>query len=148
MAKKYNTRLIKTRESLTSKQIAELFNLHPKTIQLWVKDGLITISNKPILIMGYDLKEYLDSKQNDRKCKLESDEFYCTKCRKAVRSIDNDVWLELTGKTIGKNQYKEIVIKGVCDECHTRVNRFSHEGRIEEIKENFDVVNLEVLDNA
>lgn len=148
MAKKYKTKLIKTRESYTSKQIGELFNLHLKTIQLWVKDGLITISNKPILIMGYDLKEYLDSKQNDRKCKLESDEFYCTKCRKAVRSTDNDVWLELTGKTIGKNQYKEIVIKGVCDECHTRVNRFSHEGRIEEIKENFDVVNSEVLDNA
>lgn len=145
MAKKYKTQLIKTKESYGSKDIAVLFNLNLKTVQLWVKDGLITISNKPILVMGYDLKDYLDKKQQNRKCKLASDEFYCTKCRKAVRSTDNDVWLELTGKTLGKNQFKEFVIKGVCDECHTRVNRFSHYGRLEEIKTNFDVINMEEI---
>jgi hypothetical protein len=147
MAKKYKTKLIKTRDSYTSKQISELFNVHLKTVQFWVKEGLPVISNKPILIMGYELKLFLDNKQQNRKCKLESDQFYCTKCRKAVRSTDNDVWLELTGKTIGKNNYQEIVIKGVCDECLSRVNRFSHFGRIEEIQTNFDVINLEVLND-
>lgn len=143
MAKKYKTKLIKTRESYTSKQISVLLNVHPKTVQLWVKECLPTITNKPILIMGFDLKQFLDNKQKNRKCKLEPDEFYCTKCRKAVRSTDNDVWIEYTNKTIGKNNYKEIVIKGICDECLTKVNRFSHSGKLEEIKEHFDVVTIE-----
>lgn len=145
MAKKYNTRLIKIRESYNSKQASELLNTHIKTVQRWVQQGLPVITNKPILIMGYDLKMFLDKKQQDRKCKLEPSEFYCTKCRKAVKSVNNEVRLDLTGKTIGKKTHRELVIKGVCSNCATKINRFSHEGKLQEIQKTFNVTNIEEI---
>lgn len=145
MAKKFNTRLIKTRESYTTKDISKLLNVHPKTVQLWVKEGLPSITEKPIFVKGFKLKAFLDNKQQKRKCKLEADEFYCIKCRKAVRPNDKVVWLELTGKTLGRNNLREIVIKGVCDECLTRINRFAHEGLLEQITNSFEVINMEEI---
>ena len=146
MAKRYKTRLIKRRESYSFKQICELFGVHERTVQGWKQEGLKIINDsKPHLVPGADLKEFLMKKQANRKTKLQSNEFYCTKCRQAVRSTDNEVFLVLSGKTIGKDQMKEIVIKGACEYCNTRINRFSHEGKLQEIKENFDVVNLDEL---
>src|ERR1035437_1615964 len=112
MAKLYNLRSIKLRESYTLKQIAELLKVHFRTVQAWEQEGLKTINNeKPYLVMGFELKEFLSKKLKDRKTKLHPNEFYCTKCRESVRSTDNDVWIEVSEKTIGKQGFKGIVIK-------------------------------------
>lgn len=143
MKKNYNLRLIKNRESYLFRQICEFLNIHPRTVQAWKQQGLPIINNeKPYLVMGYDLKEFLSKKQKDRKCKLQANEFYCTKCREAVRSTDNDVWIEVSEKTIGKQGFKEFVIKGICEFCNSKLNRFSHEGKLGQIKDTFNVVNL------
>ena len=148
MAKFYNLRLIKLRESYTLKQIAELLNVHFRTVQAWKQEGLTTINQKkPFLVMGYDLKEFLSQKIQNKKITLQPNEFFCTKCREAVRSIDNAVWLVTSGKTIGKQGFQELVIKGICENCNSKLNRFSHSGRLEEIRNNFDIVDFGGLIN-
>ena len=143
MAKNFNLRLIKTRESYPTKKLAGELGVHPRTIQEWVKEGLKPVGNeKPYLFMGYEVVEFLEKRIKNRKCKLEKDEFYCTKCRKAVRSTDNDVWIDVSGHTIGKNGFKSMIIKGVCDLCNSRINRFSHTGKLEEVKKIFDVIEI------
>lgn len=143
MSKNHNLHLIKERESYFFKEISELLKVHMRTVQAWKQEGLPTINEeKPYLVMGYDLKEFLSKKFARRKVKLQHDEFYCTKCRKAVKSFNNQVNLQTSGKSIGKQGFKELVIKGACKHCNSRINRFSHSGRLEEIKTNFDVTDF------
>ena len=144
MAKIYNLRLIKTRESYSTKRISQEIEVHPRTIQEWYKEGLQPIENKrPYLVMGYEIKRFLEKKLQKHKCKLKPYEFYCTKCRHAVRSINNDVWIEISKRTIGKNGFKAMTIKGICENCNSRINRFSHTGNLEEVKKLFDVVEIQ-----
>lgn len=143
MKKNYKTRLIKHRHSYTFEEITKLLNIHPRTIQTWKQEGLNAIdSTKPYLVMGYDLQDFLNKKMQSRKTKLETNQFYCTKCRKAVSSKLNQVWLKLTGKTIGKYEHQEAIITGKCETCGTNLNRFSHSGKLNEIKESFDVIDF------
>lgn len=143
MKRNYKIKLIKHRHSYTFEEISNVLNIHPRTIQTWKKEGLNVIdSTKPYLVMGYDLKEFLNKKLQSRKIKLESNQFYCTKCRNAVSSKLNQVKLKITGKTIGKDAHQETVITGKCETCGTKLNRFSHSGKIDEIKQNFIVVDF------
>lgn len=148
MSKTYNIRLVKYRESYTLKQISETLNVHPRTIQEWRHEGLKTISTeKPFLVMGYDLKEFLNKKLQSRKTKLEANQFYCTKCRNAVTSKNNEVHLTSLNKTIGNQGFKGLIVKGICKECGTKLNKFSHEGRLEELKSTFKITNIGEYEN-
>ncbi len=143
MKRNYKIRLIKYRHSYTFEEISEVLNVHQRTIQTWKKEGLNVIdSTKPYLVMGYDLKEFLSKKLQSRKTKLEQNQFYCTKCRKAVTSQNNQVTIVITGKTIGKYGHQEAFITGKCETCGTKLNRFSHSGKLDEITSNFDVIDF------
>jgi len=146
MSKTLKLRLIKKRESYSFKQISELLCVHQRTVQAWKQEGLKTINDsKPFLVMGYDLQEFLNQKQQNRKCTLQENEFYCMKCRKAVKSLNNEVCIEVSTKTIGKHGFKALTVKGYCEFCNSLVNKFSHEGKLEEIKNTFNIVNLRGL---
>jgi hypothetical protein len=148
MGKNYNIRLIKYRESYTLKQISKTLNVHPRTVQEWRKEGLKTISTeKPFLVMGYDLKEFLKEKLKSRRAKLEANQFYCTKCRCAVTSKNNEVQLVSLNKTIGKQGFKCLIVKGVCQKCETKLNKFSHEGKLQELKNTFTITNMGGYEN-
>lgn len=143
MSKQYNLRLIKTRESYSTKRISQELGVHDRTVQEWYKEGLKPIEKKsPYLVMGYELKRFLEERQQKRKCKLQPDEFYCTKCRHAVKSTANDVRLAILQQTIGKKSFKAIIIKGICEKCNLRINRFSHTGKLKEVKQTFNVVEI------
>ena len=143
MSKTYNPRLIKHRESYTLKQISETLSVHQRTVQEWRYEGLKTISlEKPFLVMGYDLKEFLAKKIQSRKIKLQPNQFYCTKCRKAVTSKSDEVFLYDLHKTIGKQEFKGLIVKGICNNCDSKLNRFSHEGKLEEIQNTFSITNI------
>ncbi|MFH0702698.1 MAG: hypothetical protein V2B14_04070 [bacterium] len=143
MAKTYNLRLIKTRESYSTKRISQELGVHARTVQEWYKEGLNPIENtRPYLVMGYELKQFLEKKIQRRKTKLQPDEFYCTKCREAVRPTDNDVWVEISERTIGNQGFKAMTVKGVCENCNSRINRFSHTEKFDEVKQIFDVIEI------
>ena len=148
MKKNYKIKLIKRRHSYIYEQIQELFGVTERTVSTRKKEGLKVYSDsKPYLVMGYDLIEFLKKKLQSRRMKLNSNEFFCAKCRHGVRSTDNNVWFQLTGKTIGNYGFKEIVIKGICEFCNSKLNRFSHSGKLEEIKNNFNVIDFGGLEN-
>ena len=148
MGKNYNIRLIKHRESYTLKQISETLHVHPRTVQEWRGEGLKTISTeKPFLVMGYDLKEFLNKKLQSRKIKLEANQFYCMKCRNAGTSKNNEVHLASLNKTIGNQGFRGLIVNGICQECGTKLNKFSHEGRLEELKNTFKITNIGEYEN-
>lgn len=144
MSKTYVIKNIKTRESYTTKRISQEIGVHPRTVQEWVKEGLKPIENSsPYYFMGYEIKRFLEEKLKSRKIKLNPDEFYCTKCRKAVRPTDKDVWISVSSRTIGNQGFKATTVKGICENCNSRINRFSHTGRVDEVKRLFNVIEIE-----
>ena len=123
MAKRYRLNLIQVKESYTPDDIVKLLKVNKKTISRWLDDGLEKNTN-PLLIMGLELRDFLRLKQQEKKIKLNNDEFFCMRCQKAVKGKDESVQIIKTGKTMGKNKLEQLNKIGVCEFCESRVNKF------------------------
>ncbi|MFH1319801.1 MAG: hypothetical protein ABII90_04000 [Bacteroidota bacterium] len=127
MANKYNIHLIKSRRSYSIKDMTTLFNIDRKTCSRWIEyKGLKVMEMivNPPLVMGSDLKEFIQKQRATRRIRLAEGEYYCLKCHKSVKAKVGSEKTIKTDKKIGKNnsdQYKKI---GNCEVCGTRVNRF------------------------
>ncbi len=124
MSKKYEVRKIKTKRSYTFKEIADLFDVHVRTIQAWHVDGLVTLegSNNPYLVMGIDVQNYIKQQKQKHKVALKENEFYCISCRKAV--TPTEVFSNSNGIKMGGNK-QSVILSGVCPTCNRKVNRFT-----------------------
>lgn len=118
MQRRYDTRLIKTKWSYTVKAIAKLFAIDRNTVRGWVKDGLEPIDeNKPIVIHGSVLKEWLDARQAKRKKPCKAGEIYCPKCRVPKRLKLGSFYIEPTNTL-------KLTAKAQCQDCPTTLTRF------------------------
>jgi hypothetical protein len=132
-----NISLIRCRREYSYKEIAELFNRHPRTVQSWRRQGLNILAGtaKPILILGAELKRFLQEKRRKKKRPLEIDEFYCCRCGEPRESIPYKISVELTGKLMGYGN-KQLRIRGICNVCTCSLSRLSSENKFKLI-ENF-----------
>jgi len=133
MRKKLNISLISNRREYSYTEITELFNLHIRTIQAWKTEGLNILegTKRPILVLGIELKKFLEERQRKYKKPLKRDEFYCTRCNEPRTSVPDKVFEEHSGKMIAHN--KELIYKrGVCIKCSCPLFRFSSEDKIKE----------------
>jgi hypothetical protein len=133
MRKKLNLSLISVCREYSYTEIAELYNLHIRTIQIWKKEGLNVVegTKKPILVLGSELKKFLLERQLRYKKPLKIDEFYCTRCNEPRTSVPDKVFEEHSGKMIARN--KELIYRrGVCIKCSCPLFRFSSEDKIKE----------------
>ncbi|MCH7965144.1 MAG: sigma-70 region 4 domain-containing protein [Bacteroidetes bacterium] len=135
MRNKINISLIRCRREYSYKEIAELFNIHVRTVQIWRKRGLNILNgtSKPILILGSELKRYLQEKRKKKKRPLKDDEFYCTRCNEPRKSIPDKIMVVQTGKLMG-DEIKQLRIKGICSVCACSLSRLSSENQIKELK--------------
>jgi len=143
MAKKYNTRIIKLNYAYNLQQIADLYGIGKRTVYFWLKESLQVIEGiYPYLVKGSELKRFLDKKQQCRKTKLSAGEFYCTKCKQARMPLNKVVSLKYSGKTIGRG-IKDFTMQGVCEICGTKLNRFSNDNKLPEIKQLFKIADVQ-----
>ena len=78
-----NHRRVKTHRSYTVEEVAGLFDIHKNTVRNWLKNGLATIDhNRPTLILGNDLAEYLKIRRTKNKQACKPEELYCSRCRR------------------------------------------------------------------
>jgi len=133
--RKYNPNLVKSRRSYTLKEIAEIYNLHIRTVQDWIKQGLKIIdeSHSPYLILGQDVRDFLKVKRQKRKHNLKPGEFYCTKCNIPRKSIPEKIIFEKTEKLLGKNG-RQVIIKGICVVCKNKLFLFSSQRKAKEME--------------
>jgi len=130
--RKYNPNLIKARHSYTLIEIAKIYNIHPRTVQNWRKQGLKVIDDttKPYLTYGEEVRIFLKGKR--KKYTLKENEFFCPKCRAPRKSISDKMLILITGKKLGKNS-KQVFIKGVCEICHKPLTLFSSDRKVQEM---------------
>lgn len=133
MSRLPNPRLAKIHRNYTTGEVAELFGVHKQTVRGWMKDGLSFLDDqKPYLIPGLALREYLSNKRQRGKCKTRRDELYCMKCRAASRPAGG--MLDYITMQAGRGR-----LTGICPHCDTMMNRFSNDAEVEALGRILDV---------
>lgn len=135
--KNYNPNRIKSKSSYTVMEVAELYRLHPRTIQAWIKKGLKVLNpdSSPYLIHGEDVRQFLRIRKKNSTHKLGAGEFYCTKCRCRRKSDPRKLSFKFTDKNLGK-EYKQVVLKGNCEVCNNPLYLFSSDRKIDDMIKN------------
>jgi transposase-like protein len=136
MAKKkrrHNPNLLRLRHSYTISEVAEKYGVHRRTVGTWRKQGLQVIdeSSKPFLVLGAEVRRFLQEKYRARKHLLKPGEFFCLKCRKPRRSLQNQIKVEITDKRLGR--YRQAILRGVCEVCNCHLFLFTSDRRSQEL---------------
>jgi len=112
-----NPRLAKIHRNYTIEETANLFSVHKNTVGSWIKQGLpICGKKRPILIMGRDLRVFLEAKKikNKRPCK--PDEIYCVRCRAPKKPAADLIEYRAITDTLGN-------LVALCPDCESIMNR-------------------------
>lgn len=122
---RYSLAKIRGKTAYTPKEIGELFSIDRKTVFRWIKEGLPLLDSEktPRLVMGSDIKVFLKAKREIKKVKLQWNEFYCLRCRKAVLAKRGSENTEKTGKQIGIANREQEMVSAKCKECDGSVAR-------------------------
>ena len=130
MAKNFNPNFSKIHRSYTVEEVADLYSVHKNTVRTWInKHGLNTNDDlRPVLILGRDLKEFLQNRRTKNKRKCLPHEVYCLKCRKpqvpAGSMADYLPMTDTTGRLIS-----------ICPTCESLVNKYISLSQIQTIKD-------------
>ncbi len=133
MPKTLNPNRVKIHRNYTVEEAASLLLVHKNTVRAWIKDGLpVCDERRPTLILGAQLRIYLQEKRQSRKCKCRIDEMYCMSCRSPKRPAGDIV--ELAQASVSANR-----LSGLCPTCGSLMNRFASDANLKRIKEKLDV---------
>lgn len=84
MARRISANRVKVNRSYTVEEAADAVGATPQTVRAWFKGGLPALSEqRPILVLGCALKEFLARKSAVRKRPLRLGEFFCLTCKSA-----------------------------------------------------------------
>ena len=81
-----NPRLAKLHYSYSVDEISRLLHVHKNTVRTWLRSGLSAVGpQRPILVLGKDLRTFLEKRRVESKQGCPPGTMYCLKC-KAPRS--------------------------------------------------------------
>ena len=81
MPKTPNYRLAKLHRNYNVDEASRLFSVHRNTVRQWIKRGLPVIAGYPVLILGRDLRAFLQNRREQAKRRCKPGEIYCMRCR-------------------------------------------------------------------
>ncbi len=129
--RKPDFRRIRPSKTYSLPEIAVALDRNIATVRRWVRDGLPTLDRqRPLLVLGSELKAWLKAKWSARKQACQSGEIFCFKCRKPRKPRPGSV-------CIIPNNEKTVSIKAECDVCGTRMTQVGSRARVAEIEETF-----------
>jgi len=128
-----NPRLAKIHRSYTVEEIAALYGNHKNTVRDWIKKGLPAIDDRrPKLILGRELREFLQARRTKNKCSLKAGEIYCVRCRAARSPAGDMADYEPLTETQGN-------LIGICPRCEITIYRHVSLAKLEQIRGQLDV---------
>ena len=121
MAKrKIDARRVKIHRNYTISEVAQLLGVHKNTVQHWLKSGLPHIGEpRPILILGQDLKDYLNDRRQKARKPCPIGLLFCLKCREPRRPAAQI--LDYVRITLSSGN-----LRGICEICETFIYRRVH----------------------
>lgn len=117
MPRTFDHRRVKTNQNYSVPQVAKLLGAHKNTVLTWVKAGLPCLRDKrPWLILGRDLRPFLERRNKVHRVRCPPDHLYCLRC-KAPREPAG-MMLDYKPKTAKVGN-----LKGICSVCETWIFR-------------------------
>ena len=133
MPKTLNPNRVKIHRNYTVEEAASLLLVHKNTVRAWIKDGLpVCDERRPTLVLGAQLRAYLQEKRRFRKRKCRIDEMYCMSCRSPKRPAGDMVDLAPVSASAHR-------LTGLCPTCGSLMNRFANDASLKRIKDKLDV---------
>ena len=119
MAKRVSARKVKIHNQYTYDQAAYALGVSVQTVRLWRRSGLPVLdSQKPHLILGFALKDFLGNRQNKPERRLARDQFLCMACNAPTRAYGGMAdYLPYTA-TRGR-------LEALCEVCHGPCGKFA-----------------------
>lgn len=116
-ARRINPRLIKLHRPYSIEEAARALNAHKNTVRGWIKDGLpVADKSRPVLILGHELRSFLERRRKAGKRPCPPGSIYCFKCREPRRPALGMV------EYVPRNAITGDLI-GLCDACETTMYR-------------------------
>lgn len=125
--KRLNPMRAKIHRTYTVEETARLYGVHRRTVRNWIAEGLLVLrAQKPHLIPGRDLKDFLKSRRQSARRPCRPGELFCLRCRQP-RPPDGDMldYLPIT-PTLGN-------FRGICPACETFMHRRVSRAKIDAV---------------
>jgi hypothetical protein len=131
--RRIDPRRIKIHRNYTVEEAAEVIGTHKNTVRLWIKQGLPPADERlPTLILGKELRAFLENRKVRRKHRLAPGQFYCFKCRAQKTPYAGLADYVATSATLGN-------MKGLCPDCGTIMNRRTSLAKLDRAKGNLEM---------
>lgn len=144
LARRINPRLIKLHRPYSVEEAARALGVHKNSVRGWIKDSLPTVDHsRPLLILGQELRAYLEGKRKSAKQPCPPGTLYCFKCRQprppAMGMVEATRQNATTGNRLFVNGCLWVLPSGAhwCDlperygrwkTVHRRFSRWCHAG--------------------
>lgn len=116
-------------------EVGNIANRSEKTIREFIRNGLKTIDGqKPFLVRGYDLIEFLKRKNIQNQHHTNFNEMFCLKCREVRRPKANQIQIYNDGQT------PFIKASAICPTCKTLMNKAYKLTDLSALKRDFHIV--------
>lgn len=133
MAKRANPRHIKAARTYTVEEAGSALGVTVSTVRNWGEQGLPMLKAKrPYLIVGEQLRRFLDARAKKRKCPLGPNQFYCLSCKTAVEPFGMMADYEADSAKSGR-------LVGLCSHCERTCHRMTSKAKITQIAPNLDL---------
>lgn len=131
MARRPNHRSIRAARTYSVEEAANLLGVTVGTIRNWTKQGLpIMRTQRPYLILGEALKDFLQGRTKGRKTTLQPSQLYCLSCKAARNPMGMMVDCILQTPRTAR-------LMGLCDICGGACNRMISRSKIGQFSEIF-----------
>lgn len=133
MAKRPDHRAVRSARSYTIHEAADVLGVSVGTVRGWVRLGLpAMISQRPYLILGCELRDFLDARRSKTKVPLQADELFCFTCKKARKPLG--LMVDLYAQSA-----KTARLEGLCEVCGGICNRMVSRTQFNQIQSIFEV---------
>jgi DNA-binding XRE family transcriptional regulator len=133
MARRYKIQSIRIHQAYDVPDVADLLGLTQQTVRAWIRDGLpVLATQRPVLVLGYELRKYLKDRDANAKRPTALGEFYCMRCRKPRKPFGMLV------DYIPINESKGRLV-ALCSVCETTCNRFATKASLPELSGVFEI---------
>ena len=136
----HNPRSAKINRSYTVEEVADLYDIHRNTVRSWLKQGLSHCGEgHPKLILGSELRRYLEERKRKNKHPCKVGQIYCMRCRKSVPPKSNEAVLHVpdTGGA---------TLQGICPNCSCKLFRKVSMPKLADWRGELSLTNMKALE--
>lgn len=119
MAKHFDLRRIRIHQSYEVWEVVEILGASEQTVRRWIANGLPVLSSvRPVLILGFELKRYLERVQAKPKQKAALGAIMCMSCRVRQMPLGLRAYYVPTSGSNGR-------LEALCGTCESVCMRFT-----------------------